>query len=270
MKRNSMLTFLKEKSFLIVLTLTLVSAGTMALLFTLGNESRKNGSEIAQQKETNQVTPSTETTDTKEGMGQEMADASQKIQMSKIDLMEENVQNSQKLLEEAALAPELEDQYVDAELSEEVSASDVVSEEFSETEGLSLQWPVVGAVIMEFSMDHSVYFQTLAQYQYNPAMLIQAGKGTEVLCSAAGTVIDVGTTNEYGNYVTVDLGEGFALTYGQLEDVTAEVGEMLEKGERIGVVASPSRSYSLEGENLYLKLTKDGVPVNPGIYLEKQ
>ena len=44
MRRNSFLTFLKEKSFLIVLTLMLVSAGTMAALFTLGgtDESEKN------------------------------------------------------------------------------------------------------------------------------------------------------------------------------------------------------------------------------------
>ena len=36
MRRNSFLTFLKEKSFIIVLTLMLVSAGTMAALFTFG------------------------------------------------------------------------------------------------------------------------------------------------------------------------------------------------------------------------------------------
>jgi septal ring factor EnvC (AmiA/AmiB activator) len=123
---------------------------------------------------------------------------------------------------------------------------------------------------MEYSMDHSVYFQTLAQYQYNPALIISASQGTEVLSSAAGTVTDVGTVNEYGNYVTVDLGDGYELTYGQLGEVSLEVGETVAAGENIGIVASPSRSYVQEGDNLYLKLTKDGAPVDPGAYLTEE
>ena len=139
---------------------------------------------------------------------------------------------------------------------------------FSENAIITLQWPVEGEVILEFAMDHSIYFPTLAQYQYNPAMIISAAEGTEVVSAAAGTVTDVGKTNEYGHYVTMDLGDGFEITYGQLFDITTEVGETLEAGERFAMVAYPTINYAEEGENLYLALTKDGAPVNPELYLE--
>ena len=100
-------------------------------------------------------------------------------------------------------------------------------------------------------------------------MIIKAEEGAPVVCAATGTVTEVGTTNEYGNYVTMDLGDGFFLTYGQLENVTTETGETLEAGKSIGTIAKPSRSYTEEGANLYLKLTKDGEPVNPAQYLEE-
>ena len=37
------------------------------------------------------------------------------------------------------------------------------------TEDSYILWPVNGAVIMSYSMDKTVYFQTLDQYKYNPA-----------------------------------------------------------------------------------------------------
>ena len=57
MRRNSFLTFLKEKSFLIVLTLMLVSAGTMAALFTLGGTDESEKNEVAKKEEIQVETP---------------------------------------------------------------------------------------------------------------------------------------------------------------------------------------------------------------------
>ena len=59
------------------------------------------------------------------------------------------------------------------------------------------------------------------------------------------------------------------ITYGQLFDISTEVGEQLETGERIAMVAYPTRNYLEEGDNLYLKLTQNGAPVNPELYLKK-
>ena len=56
MRRNGILSFLKEKSFLIVLTLMLVSAGTMAALFAFGT-NEKEEEQQAKQVEIQTKTP---------------------------------------------------------------------------------------------------------------------------------------------------------------------------------------------------------------------
>ena len=289
MRRNSFLTFLKEKSFIIVLTLMLVSAGTMAALFAMGGDDATEENQVAEQPVLPQENASTESGSgndarVKNGAGQNQdgsAVKSEKTDHSKnnagnrtavtkktTDTNEETKKDTSGT-ESAQMAIELEDQYLEAEEMAEVSGADVVAEGFSEVPVLSLKWPVSGEVLLEFSMDHSIYFPTLAQYQYNPAMIISASEGTEVFTAAAGTVTDVGKTNEYGHYVTMDLGDGFEITYGQLFDINTEVGEVLEAGERIAMVAYPTRNYSAEGDNLYLKLTQNEVPVDPELYLEK-
>ena len=68
--------------------------------------------------------------------------------------------------------------------------------------------------------------------------------------------------------IIVDMGNGYQATYGQLKDVSCEAGDLCKAGEVIGKVSEPSRYYSLEGSNLYLKMEKDGAPVDPMSFLE--
>ena len=60
-----------------------------------------------------------------------------------------------------------------------------------------------------------------------------------------------------------DLGDGYELTYGQLTDITLEEGQQVKAGDVVGKVAEPTIFYSVEGSNVYFKMTKDGEPVNP-------
>ena len=258
---------------MIVLALMLISAGTMAALFSLGEDDQTEGNQVAQKEESVQESVPVKTTET-EDEEQSVTDSEKPEEIQKTErtnrvaVVPSQSETAETNADNAAAEIELEDQFVEAPELAEVSASDVIAEGFSESQSLSLQWPVEGEVILEFAMDHSIYFPTLAQYQYNPAMIIAAAEGTEVVSAAAGTVTDVGKTNEYGHYVTMDLGDGFEITYGQLFDISTEVGETLEAGERIAMVAYPTINYAEEGENLYLALTKDGAAVNPELYLE--
>lgn len=270
MKRNSFLTFLKEKSFIIVLTLMLVSAGTMAALFAFEGDEQTEENQVAKQVEIQTETPLVEEAEKEDSLEDTAAVVPKTTIVKKTtDTQAKNTESTSINTDNAVLEAELEDQYLEAEEAAEVSAADVVAEGFSEAALLSLKWPVQGNVVLPFSMDRSIYFATLAQYQYNPAMLISASEGTEVFTAAAGTVTDVGKSNEYGHYVTMDIGDGFEITYGQLFDISTETGETLEAGERIAMVAYPTRSYLEEGDNLYLKLTQNDVPVDPELYLEK-
>lgn len=42
----------------------------------------------------------------------------------------------------------------------------------------------------------------------------------------------------------------------------------MEPGEVIAFIAAPTKYYSVEGSNLYLKLTLNGAPVNPEVLFQ--
>ncbi len=147
------------------------------------------------------------------------------------------------------------------ETAEAISTTVQPELDFKEEDGLV--WPIVGDVLINFSMDQTIYFPTLQQYKYNPAIVIAANQGESITAAANGRVSSVGYDPTIGNTVVMDLGNGYELTYGQLENITVSEGSYVSVGDGIGTVASPTKYYSVEGTNVYFKLTKDGQPVNP-------
>lgn len=127
----------------------------------------------------------------------------------------------------------------------------------------TLVWPVVGNILVNYSMDKTVYFPTLQQYKYNPAIIIQANAGDLITAASAGKVISVFTDPRIGNAVTMELGGGYEATYGQLTNILVSEGSYVAAGDVIAEVAAPTKYFSVEGTNVYFKLTKDGEPVNP-------
>ena len=137
---------------------------------------------------------------------------------------------------------------------------------FAQTQ--SMMWPVEGNVILDYSMDSTIYFPTLEQYKCNPGMVIQSDVSQPVSAPADARIMESGTDEEIGNYLVLDLGDGYTVTCGQMKEVQAAVGEYLEKGQVLGYVAEPTKYYTLEGTNIYLKLEKEGTAVDPLDYLE--
>lgn len=142
------------------------------------------------------------------------------------------------------------------------AASDSVVAYRFEDEG-TLQWPIVGNVLINYSMDKTVYFASLEQYKYNPAIVIAATVGEPITAAADGEVTSVYNNEEIGGAVAMNLGDGYELVYGQLENMQVGVGDNIKTGDIIGYVANPTKYYSVEGSNMYFKLTKDGVATNP-------
>ena len=131
-----------------------------------------------------------------------------------------------------------------------------------------LTWPASGAVIMGYSMDQTVFFQTLEQYKYNPAMIISGEVGETITASAAGIVTDIAETAQTGTTVSLDMGNGYTAVYGQLTDVALSAGDYVNAGEKIGNLSEPTKYYSIEGPNLYFEILKDGEPVDPMNFME--
>ncbi|MCR5755861.1 MAG: M23 family metallopeptidase [Acetatifactor sp.] len=130
--------------------------------------------------------------------------------------------------------------------------------------------PVPGEILMHYSMDHSIYFATLDQYKYNPAVLFSATEGETVCACAAGKVVSVSSDSRLGNCITLDLGNGYQVIYGQLASISVEPGSYVDAGAQLGTVAAPSKYFSREGCNLYLQLTHDGEYVNPEELFERR
>ena len=132
---------------------------------------------------------------------------------------------------------------------------------FAGTDALTL--PVVGEVLLDYSMDRAIYHATMQQYKYNPALVLAAPEGTVITAATEGVVKSIYYDSQTGNTVIFDVGDGYELTYGQLEELAVAEGDRVSEGDLVGKVAAPTIYYSEEGSNLYFKLTKDGTPVDP-------
>lgn len=124
-------------------------------------------------------------------------------------------------------------------------------------------WPVSGNVIIDFDMESVVYHPTLDVYKCSDSLCIQSAEGTAVYAGAAATVLEIGNNSEIGNFVRMNLGNGYEVTYGSLKDIQVSSGLTIKTGELIGYVDAPTKYYSLEGPNLYIKMTENGTPVDP-------
>ncbi len=197
-------------------------------------------------------------------MEEKLAQSQLEFQESTLDKFQSEIANTNDIINEL---PEVDVLELEPEI-EEASGNDIVVPKLTFTEDSTLMWPVDGGVIMNYSMDRSIYFATLDQYKRNDAMVISAEIGYEVMACEYGVVSSIVETVETGRTVIVDMGGGYIAYYGQLEDIKVSSGSVVEKGQIIGYVAEPSRYYTVEGSNLYLKLEKDGVPIDPIEYLE--
>jgi murein DD-endopeptidase MepM/ murein hydrolase activator NlpD len=136
---------------------------------------------------------------------------------------------------------------------------------FNEEKGLL--WPLNGDVIMNYSMSNTIYFQTLAQYKCNPAIVISAKVGTKVLSTADAVVTNISNSEETGLTITTSIGSNYNVIYGQLKDVTVKKGDTIKEGQQLGTIAKPTKYYVVEGSNLYFKVEQNDKAVNPMLLL---
>ena len=154
----------------------------------------------------------------------------------------------------------------EADTEEAEMAGNVLNAGYSSENVMS--WPVRGEVIMDYSMDKTIYYPTLQEYKCNPSILIQSEEGTDVAAAFSGTIADVYHDAQLGTVVAMSLGNGYEAYYGQLENVDVAVGDTVRQGQIIGTVSTPTRFYSIEGSHLNFRVTRDGEPVDPLDYLD--
>ena len=215
------------------------------------------------------------------------AELAEEMQKQADDIAAE--ESSEQSAEASALVPpkqslnerenELDDPAVTAELAEENNAAETEETEAAQsiqTTGKAqtlhfseeLLWPMEGNVIINYSMDSTVYFPTLDQYKYNPAVIIAGEVNDKVYAVAKGQIKSIENDEVTGCTVTVDLGDGYEAVYGQLKELNFAKGDYVEAGHVLGYVGEPTKYFTVEGSNLYFELDKDGTPVDPVAYFE--
>jgi murein DD-endopeptidase MepM/ murein hydrolase activator NlpD len=97
----------------------------------------------------------------------------------------------------------------------------------------------------------------------HPGIDIASPRGTAVLASATGTVVDVKKSElqaGYGTFIDIDHGHGFVTRYAHLETTAVRLGQRIKKGTMIGTVGSSGGSVA---PHLHFEVLRKGKPVDP-------
>lgn len=152
----------------------------------------------------------------------------------------------------------------------EVLSPALIAEQLNFDKSAGLLWPISGQVIIPYSPDHGVFYQTLDQFSTSEAIVLSSAVGTEVKAAAKGVVTSIEEDVRTGTTVTLALGNDTSLVYGQLNVTDLKEGDVLEAGECIGTVAEPTRYYVVEGPNLYFKVLEGEISVDPTELLKEE
>lgn len=119
-----------------------------------------------------------------------------------------------------------------------------------------MKMPVQGALSSPFGMrTHPI----TGKPDFHTGADIAAPLKTPIGAAWPGVVVETGTSQIYGNYVTLDHG-GFKTRYCHCDSVSAKVGMKLRQGETIAYVGNTGVST---GPHLHLELILNGKVANP-------
>ena len=245
MNNNEKQSFFKGKGAAVTMVICFVAVIVMVGAYTFNNYQDKMNQQLAEAEEQN--------TSTEEDSEATTAD----------DIVLPETENDTSDTEDTDAADSAEGTGENEDMSTAGTPYDVWF-----TEESTLEWPASGAVLIGYSMDQTVYFSTLEQYKYNPALIINGEVGESIGASAPGIVTNIEQNAQTGLTVTMDMGNGYSAVYGQLKEIPLEVGDYVTTGEIVGYLSEPTKYYSVEGPNLYFEILKDGEPVNPMDFME--
>lgn len=132
-------------------------------------------------------------------------------------------------------------------------------------EGMVMPMETV-SVLNEYGFYHN---QVSGSYYQHQGIDFYAEAGTSVFSVEAGTVESIYKDNLLkGTEIVIAHADGLKSVYRFVEEVDGlKVGDTVEKGEKIATVAEESGNEYKDGPHLHLEIHKDGVNVDPAVYL---
>ena len=169
MNKNERPSFLRGRGAAVGLVICFVAVIAIAGAYTFNNYKKQMNEQVA--KAEDQAEELTE-------------DKSKEAATDDIVLPEEDDKEEDGAQEEQTETPQ-ETPAQDGAAGGEASASGAAADVWF-SEDSTLTWPASGAVLIGYSMDQTVFFSTLEQYKYNPALIIGGEVGETISASAAG------------------------------------------------------------------------------------
>jgi len=118
------------------------------------------------------------------------------------------------------------------------------------------------------------YFGSRRTYNDDPTVTFHTGvdfgggEGLPIVASANGKVVFAGFLDVRGNATIIDHGLGVYSAYYHQSEISVKVGDVVQKGQRIGKVGNTGRvdrsnEYAGAGAHLHWEIWVNGVQVNP-------
>ena len=103
------------------------------------------------------------------------------------------------------------------------------------------------------------------QQAFHEGVDFMAEEGTAILAAASGIVVTSEYHAQYGNVVEIDHGNDLVTRYGHASARFVKVGDLVQRGTRIGEVGNTGRST---GAHLHFEVLLRGVPQDPARFLQ--
>lgn len=104
-------------------------------------------------------------------------------------------------------------------------------------------------------------------WEFHRGIDLAAPKGTPVLSSAAGVVVDARYAGGYGNMVVVAHNKKFATRYAHLSKILVSVGDEVCQGDILGKVGATGNVRGKNGSHLHFEIMVYTKRVNPFYFL---
>ena len=121
-----------------------------------------------------------------------------------------------------------------------------------------MSWPLAGVITSRFGPREG---------RQHEGIDIAVEEGTSVRAAAAGRVVFAGPRGTYGLAVIVDHGDGTRTLYAHCSRLLIAEGSSVDTSTVIALSGNTGHST---GPHLHLEVLKNGVPLNPLIYLDKE
>lgn len=104
------------------------------------------------------------------------------------------------------------------------------------------------------------------QNNFHQALDIASTRGTAIVASDGGEVVDVGYTKGYGKYCIIRHNDEISTRYAHCDTIEVEVGELVGQGF---IIATMGDTGVATGVHVHFEVIKDGATVDPLTYLEE-